>query len=101
MAKLPAEVPDTYSYNETFTSRPKRREVEPDGNLPKRGDRHTGGAGFRAGDDNTLGADLDPKMLMKRWEREEKGYKKGGAVKSASSRADGIAQRGKTRGMMK
>ena len=27
-----------------------------------------------------------------------KGYKKGGAVKSASSRADGIAQRGKTRG---
>lgn len=28
-------------------------------------------------------------------------YKKGGAVKSASSRADGIAQRGKTRGMMK
>ena len=28
-------------------------------------------------------------------------YKKGGAVKSASSRADGIAHRGKTRGMMK
>ena len=27
-----------------------------------------------------------------------KGYKKGGSVKSASSRADGIAQRGKTRG---
>lgn len=27
--------------------------------------------------------------------------KKGGAVKSASSRADGIAQRGKTRGKMK
>jgi hypothetical protein len=27
-------------------------------------------------------------------------YKKGGAVKSASKRADGIAQRGKTRGMM-
>ena len=26
------------------------------------------------------------------------GYKKGGAVKSASSRADGIAQRGKTKG---
>lgn len=26
------------------------------------------------------------------------GYKKGGKVKSASSRADGIAQRGKTRG---
>jgi hypothetical protein len=29
------------------------------------------------------------------------GMKKGGAVKSASSRADGIAQRGKTRGMMR
>jgi len=31
----------------------------------------------------------------------QKLYKKGGKVKSASSRADGIAQRGKTRGMMK
>lgn len=29
------------------------------------------------------------------------GMKKGGAVKSASARADGIAQRGKTRGMMR
>jgi len=33
--------------------------------------------------------------------RETRGKKKGGAVKSASSRADGIAQRGKTRGMMR
>jgi len=33
--------------------------------------------------------------------RETRGMKKGGKVKSASSRADGIAQRGKTRGMMK
>ena len=32
--------------------------------------------------------------------REARGMKKGGAVKSASSRADGIAQRGKTRGKM-
>ena len=30
--------------------------------------------------------------------REARGMKKGGAVKSASARADGIAQRGKTRG---
>jgi hypothetical protein len=30
--------------------------------------------------------------------REARGMKKGGSVKSASSRADGIAQRGKTRG---
>jgi hypothetical protein len=29
---------------------------------------------------------------------EDKGYKKGGKVKSASSRGDGIAQRGKTKG---
>ena len=28
------------------------------------------------------------------------GYKKGGAIRSASSRADGIAQRGKTRGTL-
>ena len=34
-------------------------------------------------------------------ERAKTAYKKGGSVKSASSRADGIAQRGKTRGMMK
>lgn len=31
----------------------------------------------------------------------DRDYAKGGKVKSASSRADGIAQRGKTRGMMK
>ena len=43
-----------------------------------------------------LGSDLDPKAMMKR-----SGYKKGGAVKSASSRADGCAQRGKTRGKMR
>jgi hypothetical protein len=32
--------------------------------------------------------------------REARGMKKGGAVKSASARADGVAQRGKTRGRM-
>ena len=31
----------------------------------------------------------------------DRNYAKGGKVKSASARADGIAQRGKTRGMMK
>jgi hypothetical protein len=30
--------------------------------------------------------------------RDQGGFKKGGSVKSASSRADGIAQRGKTKG---
>ena len=38
------------------------------------------------------GSDLDPKAMMKR-----EGYAKGGKVKSASSRADGCAIRGKTR----
>ena len=33
-------------------------------------------------------------------ENSQKLFKKGGKVKSASSRADGIAQRGKTRGKM-
>ena len=33
-------------------------------------------------------------------QRETRGMKSGGKVKSASSRADGIAQRGKTRGKM-
>jgi hypothetical protein len=32
--------------------------------------------------------------------RETRGKKKGGAIKSASARADGCAQRGKTRGRM-
>lgn len=41
-----------------------------------------------------LGADLDPKAMMRR-----EGYKQGGKV-SASSRGDGIAQRGKTKGRM-
>ena len=42
----------------------------------------------------SIGMDVSP------YEK-ERGMKKGGKVKSASSRADGIAQRGKTRGMMK
>ena len=42
-----------------------------------------------------LGAELDPKAMMKR-----EGYRKGGAIKSASVRADGCAKRGKTRGKM-
>jgi hypothetical protein len=39
----------------------------------------------------------EPKNLMD----ESRGYKKGGKVSSASSRGDGIAQRGKTRGKMR
>ena len=49
----------------------------------------------------TLGSDLDPKRMMRdRKSSGEKDMKKGGQVKSssASSRGDGIAARGKTRG---
>ena len=38
--------------------------------------------------------------LESQTKRESKGMKKGGIIRSASSRADGIAQRGKTRGKM-
>lgn len=47
-----------------------------------------------------LGAELDPKAMIDRDKRERmerEGMKKGGKVKSASARADGIAIRGKTR----
>ena len=52
----------------------------------------SGGTGTADTREMQLGAELDPKTMMKR-----KDMKKGGAVKSASARADGIAQRGKTR----
>ena len=54
-----------------------------------------GGSGGAASDarEMQLGAEMDPKAMMKR-----EGMKKGGSVGSASKRADGIAQRGKTRG---
>jgi hypothetical protein len=56
-----------------------------------------GGSGGSPSDarEMQLGAELDPKAMMKR-----ESYKKGGAVKSASSRGDGCAQRGKTKGRM-
>ena len=38
--------------------------------------------------------------LESQTKRESRGMKKGGAVRSASSRGDGIAQRGNTRGRM-
>jgi hypothetical protein len=61
-----------------------------------------GGGGGRGSREMQLGADLDPKAMMRRMNEDyDDSYKKGGAVKSASKRADGIAQRGKTRGMMR
>ena len=66
---------------------------------PIKGNTMGGGSGGGSSVDRKelqLGAELDPKAMMKR-----EGYKKGGKVKSASSRADGIAQRGKTKGKMR
>ncbi len=45
--------------------------------------------------------DAKAKEYASELQRETRGMKKGGKVMSASSRADGIAQRGKTRGTMK
>jgi hypothetical protein len=56
------------------------------------------------GKGNTMGftlPDAEAKKYASELQRETRGMKKGGKVKSASSRADGIAQRGKTRGVVK
>lgn len=52
--------------------------------------------GFGGGDLKMAGADKVMENVMD----EKKLMKKGGKVSSASSRADGIASRGKTRGRM-
>lgn len=58
-----------------------------------------GGGGGRGSREMQLGAELDPKAMMRRMNEDyDDSYKKGGKVSSASARADGIAQRGKTRG---
>jgi hypothetical protein len=60
-----------------------------------RAERKAGGGSGGSREDRReaqLGADLDPKAMMKK-----EGYKAGGKVKSASARADGCAIRGKTR----
>lgn len=53
-----------------------------------------GGGGFGGG---SGGSGTSPGMTMKKGGK-VKGYAKGGVVGSASKRADGVAQRGKTRG---
>ena len=58
-----------------------------------------GGGGGRGSREMQLGADLDPKAMMRRMNEDyDDSYKKGGKVSSASSRADGCAMRGKTKG---
>ena len=58
-----------------------------------------GGGGGRGSREMQLGAELDPKAMMRRMnEDDDDSYKKGGKVSSASKREDGIAQRGKTKG---
>ena len=60
-----------------------------------------GGGGRRGSREMQLGADLDPKAMMRRMNEDyDDSYKKGGKVSSASARADGIAKRGKTKGKM-
>lgn len=60
-----------------------------------------GGGGGRGSRQMQLGADLDPKAMMQRMNEDyDDSYKKGGKISSASKRADGIAQRGKTKGRM-
>jgi hypothetical protein len=49
------------------------------------------------------GSELDPKSMIdkdKKERMEREGYKKGGKISTASTRADGCAQRGKTKGRM-
>jgi hypothetical protein len=67
------------------------------GEIKKPQPKSGGGSGGAASDrrEMQLGAEMDPKALMKREE-----YKRGGKVVGASQRGDGIAQRGKTRGRM-
>ena len=65
------------------------------GKLEKKPRGGGGGGGGSDAKEMQLGSELDPKALMKR-----KDMKKGGKVSSASSRADGIAQKGKTKGRM-
>ena len=58
-----------------------------------------GGGSGGAGSDRRelqLGAEMDPKSMMKRED-----YKRGGKIIAASRRGDGIAQRGKTRGKIR
>lgn len=58
------------------------------------------GAKFEMKDVNDKKARKEAEEYASEMQRETRGKKKGGTVKSASSRADGCAQRGKTRGKM-
>lgn len=70
---------------------------------PIRGGSLGGGSGGGSSMDRRelqLGAELDPKAMIDKAKKERinaEGMKKGGAVKSASARADGCCIRGKTR----
>ena len=63
-----------------------------------------GGNGMGGGGGNGMGGGIGPfktpDALMSNLNNLGVGFKKGGKVSSASKRADGIAQRGKTRGKM-
>jgi len=66
----------------------------------------SGGGGSMDRKELQLGAEFDPKAMIdkhkkERMEREGGQYKKGGKVRTASQRADGIAKRGKTKGRVR
>ena len=92
------------TYNREVRKYEKELRLNPPGtldyNLVKKMDEMGDAArsiGKSVGINNMTSRDDDEQMKAR---KDVKGYKKGGAVKSASSRADGIAQRGKTRGKM-
>jgi hypothetical protein len=54
----------------------------------------------RSKDTDTEASDKEQREAAAELKRESRGKKSGGSIRSASSRADGIAARGKTRGKM-
>jgi hypothetical protein len=95
MAKIKA---DADARDAAKTARAQSSMISPGGNTTAAGRGELsgrGGAGGSGGSGGSGGTAADMKMLLN-----PKAMKKGGAVKSASSRGDGCAQRGKTKGRM-
>jgi len=79
--------------NEKLMDRYERMQKHKEAKSAGGGSRGGGGGG-------SLGSDVDIEGLPKKLQTGPKQMKSGGKVKSASARADGCAQRGKTRGKM-
>lgn len=81
---------------------PLSRGIKAAGDFFKRNvsDRYTGlGGNYNTPEARAKGLEVIAKQIRDRREKDQ-GYAKGGSVSSASSRGDGCAQRGKTRGKM-